>query len=30
VVAKTAVLLEEGGYDGADLVYLERLPVFPG
>ncbi len=29
VVAKTAVLLEEGGYDGADLVYLERLPVFP-
>jgi len=30
VVAKTAVLLEEGGYDGQDLVYLERLPVFPG
>ena len=29
VVAKTAVLLEEGGYDGQDLVYLERLPVFP-
>ncbi len=30
VVAKTAVLLEEGGYDGHDLVFLERLPVFPG
>jgi adenine phosphoribosyltransferase len=29
VVAKTAVLLEEGGYDGSDLVFLERLPVFP-
>jgi adenine phosphoribosyltransferase len=29
VVSKTAVLLEEGGYDGQDLVYLERLPVFP-
>jgi adenine phosphoribosyltransferase len=29
VVCKAAVLLEEGGYDGADLVYLERLPVFP-
>lgn len=29
VVCKAAVLLEEGGYDGSDLVYLERLPVFP-
>ncbi len=28
VVCKAAVLLEEGGYDGRDLVYLERLPVF--
>lgn len=30
VVCKAAVLLEEGGYDGSDLIYLERLPVFPG
>lgn len=29
VVAKAAALLEEGGYEGTDLVYLERLPVFP-
>jgi adenine phosphoribosyltransferase len=29
VVAKAAVLLEEAGYAGEDLVYLERLPVFP-
>jgi Adenine/guanine phosphoribosyltransferases and related PRPP-binding proteins len=29
VVSKTAVLLEEGGYDGQDLIHLERLPVFP-
>ena len=28
VVAKVAVLLEEGGYTGDDLIYLERLPVF--
>ena len=28
VICKAAVLLEEGGYDGADLVYLDRLPVF--
>ncbi len=28
VACKAAVLLEEGGYDGTDLVYLERLPVF--
>lgn len=29
VICKVAVLLEEGGYDRGDLVYLERLPVFP-
>ena len=29
VVAKVAPLLEEGGYDGHDVTYLERLPVFP-
>jgi adenine phosphoribosyltransferase len=29
VIAKAAVLLEEAGYEPADLVYLERLPVFP-
>ena len=29
VVAKTAVLLEEAGYAGGDLVYLEKLPIFP-
>ena len=29
VVCKAAVLLEEGGYDGEDLIYLEKLPVFP-
>jgi adenine phosphoribosyltransferase len=29
VVAKATVLLEEGGYPGDDLIYLERLPVFP-
>lgn len=28
VVAKAAVLLEDGGYEGKDLLYLERLPVF--
>ena len=28
VVSKVAVLLEEGGYSGEDLTYLERLPVF--
>ena len=28
VICKVAVLLEEGGYDKGDLVYLERLPVF--
>ena len=30
VVGKAAVLLEEGGYAGNDLVYLARLPIFPG
>jgi len=29
VVCKAAVLLEEGGYEGKDLVYLEKLPIFP-
>lgn len=29
VVAKAAVLLEDAGYASGDLVYLERLPVFP-
>ncbi len=28
VVTKVAALLEEGGYDGHDLVYLEKLPIF--
>lgn len=28
VTGKAAALLEEGGYDGVDLVYLARLPVF--
>jgi adenine phosphoribosyltransferase len=28
VVSKVAALLEEGGYDGADILYLEKLPVF--
>ena len=29
VVSKIAVLLEEGGYSGGDLIYLDKLPVFP-
>ena len=29
VVCRVAVLLEEGGYHGEDLLYLEKLPVFP-
>ncbi|MDL2298204.1 adenine phosphoribosyltransferase [Synergistaceae bacterium OttesenSCG-928-D05] len=29
VIRKVTVLLEEGGYNGEDLTYLERLPVFP-
>ncbi len=28
VVTKVAPLLEEAGYDGHDLMWLERLPVF--
>jgi adenine phosphoribosyltransferase len=28
VVAKVAVLLEEGGYDKEDLIYLGNLPIF--
>jgi len=28
VKAKAAVLLEEGGYESEDLIYLEKLPVF--
>ncbi len=28
VVGKIAALLEDGGYDGRDLTYLGRLPVF--
>jgi adenine phosphoribosyltransferase len=30
VICKAAVLLEEGGYDGTDFIYLQKLPVFPG
>jgi len=29
VICKAAVLLEEAGYEKDDLVYLERLPIFP-
>ena len=29
VTCKAAVLLEEAGYDKDDLLYLERLPIFP-
>ncbi len=28
-LAKTAILLEEGGHPGKDLLYLGTLPVFP-
>jgi adenine phosphoribosyltransferase len=28
-VSKVAALLEEGGYNGNDILYLEKLPVFP-
>jgi adenine phosphoribosyltransferase len=28
VVSKVAALQEEGGYDGEDILYLEKLPVF--
>jgi adenine phosphoribosyltransferase len=29
VIARAAVLLEEGGYKGDGLIYLDKLPVFP-
>ena len=29
IVVRAAVLLEEAGYAGQDLIYLEELPVFP-
>lgn len=29
VTGKAAVLLEEGGYDGNDLIYIKKLPIFP-
>ncbi len=28
IVSRVAALLEEGGYTGTDLLYLEKLPVF--
>ncbi len=28
VVSKAAALLEDGGYEGTDILYLEKLPVF--
>jgi adenine phosphoribosyltransferase len=28
VISKAAVLLEEGGYSGEDLIYIQKLPVF--
>jgi adenine phosphoribosyltransferase len=28
IVSKVAALLEEGGYDGTDVLYLEKLPIF--
>lgn len=28
VVGKAAVLLEDGGYPGEELIYLDKLPVF--
>lgn len=28
-VGKATPLLEEGGYEGEDLLFLQRLPVFP-
>ena len=28
VVCKAAVLLEEGGYDKGDIIFLEKLPIF--
>lgn len=29
LVARSAILLEDGGFSGNDLIYLEKLPVFP-
>mgnify|MGYP002725578361 CR=1 FL=1 len=29
VVCKAAVLLEDAGYNNSELIYLEKLPVFP-
>lgn len=29
IIARAAVLLEEGGYTDDDLIYLQRLPIFP-
>ncbi len=29
ILARAAILLEDGGYQGDDLIYLEKLPVFP-
>lgn len=28
VICKAAVLLEDAGYSGEDLIYLEKLPIF--
>lgn len=28
IAAKAAILLEDGGYKGQDLIYLKKLPVF--
>ncbi|MDR1748897.1 MAG: hypothetical protein LBR47_07540 [Spirochaetaceae bacterium] len=29
IIAESAVLLEEGGYPGENLIYLQKIPVFP-
>ncbi len=29
IIAEAAVLLEEAGYPGTDLIYVSKLPVFP-
>jgi len=29
VISTVTALLEDGGYEDEELVYLERLPVFP-
>ena len=28
IACKVAALLEEGGYKGDDLIYIQKLPVF--